>query len=322
MRLRPFKMPIRNMILWLLPILFTLPACPAQGQTRTADVAASSSTPAPIERSRWIPDEGGPEIRLDNLFISGSSLEGDQGGFSVYRLRTSMVYSHFTLGYTRRIYQWSNIDRLPFGDGRQAPWTAMHTLEAKAKYTGSITGPWRYYFSGELSSSFEEAPSPLALDLLWAVGYDYSPRLKVRVGAAMLLHEARTIMTPVAALKWWGGGKNPGASFFSVSVGLPETTLTWHYSPTWSYTLSILADSKVFRLKDDSLVQDKGYAETRDGVVGLMVNYSPRPNLTLSTGAGYAFLRQVKLYNEQGHERGSYDVDGTVVGRFLMAYRF
>ncbi|MBU2547987.1 MAG: hypothetical protein KKB20_06240 [Proteobacteria bacterium] len=267
-------------------------------------------------------EQGGTEVGLDTYLVGQAGLEGADGRYSMTRWRVSATHSHFTLGYTHRTFQWEDIGRLPFGNGRDDPWKDLHTVGLKAKYTGSISGPWRYYFSGEASSSFEDRVGSPSLDVLAAFGYNFSPRFKVRVGAAVLYHEVRVIAVPVAALKWWGGGKSAEEPLVSVSVGLPESTLTYHCSPELSFTASLLADSKVFRLSEHSPVFSEGFAETRDIITCLMVNYSPLPGLVLSGGLGYDFFRQMQLYDRHGDKQADYDVEGAWTGRLLIAYQF
>ena len=263
-----------------------------------------------------------PEIALDSIHVTRAGVDGGPGDYAMTRARVAVEFERFAVGYTRRAFSWYNVDRLPFGDGRQDPWETLHALEVQAKFKGDLWGNWRYYFSGELSSLFEKEFGPASLDMLAALGYDFSSRFKVRAGAAIFVHRVRTIVVPVFAFKWWAGGLNADKPLFSVSAGLPESTITYHYSDALTLTSFLLVDSKVFRLADDSIVQEGGFAETRDIIIGLRFNYSPFKNATISLGGGYDFFRELNIYDSDGHEQGSYDVQGAWSGRVRLGINF
>ena len=269
-----------------------------------------------------ISSDNGTLLEVDGMQIAPASLENKQGRYGMTRLRTAITYGSFTLGYTRREFQWQAVENLPFGNGRDDPWTGFNTLELKATRKGPVAGQWRYNFSAEVSSSFETELGSPSLDILAAGGYNFSPRFKVRFGLAMLLHEVRTVVVPLAALKWWGGGKSAEEPLFSVLAGLPETIVTYHWSPRLDIAASLLVDSKVSRLADDSVVAVQGFAETRDIVSGIRVRFKPTPAFTVSAGLGYDAFRRLTLHDREGDEIAEYDVDGGWAGRFTLDYRF
>jgi hypothetical protein len=287
-----------------------------------AESSDTPTPPSPLEQTEWSPPEGGPEIRIDGLYIAQADVEGGKGGYAMSRMRAAVTYTYFTFEYVNRTFFWDDADDPAFVDRGGDPWEDLHTLGLKGKFSGAIQGNWRYYFSGDVSSSFEKQFGSPSLDILAAAGYNFSPRFKFRAGAAFLWHEARTIVVPVAALKWWGGGESADEPLFSVDIGLPESTVTYHYSPELSFTGSFLADSKVFRLADTSAVVKKGYVETRDIVLALLVNYSPLPTVTLSAGLGYDFFREIQFYDSDGKDLDRFDVDGALAGRLFFAVRF
>ncbi|MEE8398085.1 MAG: hypothetical protein V3S89_03705 [Desulfobacterales bacterium] len=289
-------------------------------QESVPDGQPAAAVPTDGEGNAEYPD--GITLEQDSLTIGPAALSGNMGRYAFSRFQTTATYRYFTLGYTRRIFQWDNVGFLPFGNGRDDPFTGINTVSLKLKKKGPIAGRWRYYARGQISSSFEKKPGSPSLDVLAAMGYDFSSRFKVRVGAALLFHDVRTIVVPLAALKFWGGGKSADKPLFTISVGLPETTISYHHSPRWEFCGSLLADSTVADLANDSPVIANGFVETRDIVMSLLVRFSPTPSLTLAAGLGYDTLRRIKFYTPEGQKITDYEVKGALSGRLLLTVLF
>jgi len=304
----------------MIVFLVGLPGQP-NGWSRESGTSGQSIPVLPIKGNGR--ETGGSEVplELDVLTVGTAALSGDPGRYGYARIQAAATYSHITLGYAHRVFQWEAVGSLPFGNGRDDPLAGIETVSLKLKKKGPIAGQWRYHLSGEVSSSFEKQPVTPSLDILAALGYDFSPRFKVRVGAAAFLHEVRSVVVPLAAFKFWSS-RSVNGTFFTIDVGLPETTVSYHYSPRWEFSGSFLADSTVADLADGSPVSADGFVETRDIVMGLQARYRPVPFLTLTGGMGYDAFRRLRFYAPNGAKIGDYGVEGALSGRFVLTIRF
>ncbi len=306
---------------WIL-ILLASPTVPsdvwAQNSVSTRTPAAKESTKSNSGKTT----DHGLSLELDILTVGSAALSGSSGRFAFSRSQVDATFHNFTLGYALRVYEWDKVDLLPFGNGRDDPFTDIGTVALKYRKKGPLSGRWRYSASGEISSSFEKQPESPSLDILAAIGYDFSSRFKVRMGAALFLHEVRSAVVPLAAFKFWGGGKSADEPLFSIDVGLPETIVSYHHSPRWEFIGSFLADSTVSDLSDGNPTAGGGFVETRDIVIGLKVKYIPTLSAALSAGLGYDIFRRLRFYDPNGNEIADYDVDGALTGRLTIAFRF
>ena len=117
---------------------------------------------------------------------------------------------------------------------------------------------------------------------------------------------------PLAGVVYSPAGEGPGgpqAQGLRVALGFPESAVSYRFNPMLALRLSAALDAGIYQLADDSPASPDGYLEKWGFGTGLFLDVSPVRNLTVSVGGQYLFGRELNLYEDDGDEIDSYDVD-------------
>jgi hypothetical protein len=315
-----------TVIALLLCLIVLLASAPLSAQEEkkstdeTVDIAPDME-PEAIEEASWL---DGARTYLYSQYIADSNFSGYDGGYSVASANVGVGYKNFTLWYSRHVYSWNGIDRLPFGNGRDNPWDTLHTLGFYTRHSGRISGKWSYYVNGGVYSAFEEYVAAPTVIAGANIGYDLTPRITFRLGAVTFLHpRVRTFVLPVAGFTFNRSERRGIASKgFSFSLGLPETSVSYRFNPIVSTRIAGWIERNLYHLATGNTVQSNGYIEDYNLVSGVFLDLTPMEKLRVSIGVGYDFVRSITFYNRDGHERGSYDLDAAPSGSLRVDYRF
>lgn len=262
-----------------------------------------------------------PVIDVNTGWVGEADVSDGQGSFSFNHLQASLSYSYFSLSYTQHLYQWNDVHRLPFGNGVADPWETLHRLGLSARYNGRINQRWGYFVNGGLSFGYESSMDRPEFRFMGGAVFGWTPKLKIQLGFVLLNHSIRSLIMPVVGVRF-GEGRGADRSGWSGALGFPETQITYRFDPHVALKLAGFVDSRVYKLGDNSTVEEGGYLETRDYAGGLFLLYSPIPNMDASLGGGYIFKRDFLTYNDDGHKRGDYDIGLAPLVRFGVKYRF
>ena len=142
--------------------------------------------------------------------------------------------------------------------------------------------------------------------------------MRLRGGVGVSAHPIGVRAMPVAAADW-GNQRDLG---FSATVGMPETMLRYRTSDLFSFRLGGRMDGGTYRLADDSPVEREGYMKTSSVTLGGYIDVTPLDDLTLTLGAEYLTRREMTVYNSDGEEKDSYDVDDAPALFLRLRYGF
>lgn len=242
----------------------------------------------------------------------------DGGSVSVTEAGASLRYRWFGIDYLNRRYDWSDTASLPFGNGSD-PWEQLHMLRLRADISDQLGFGGLGWFAGAgLTAGWEEEMDDAwgisgSAGLSWAVG-----DVRLRGGVAASLHPVGTRLLPVAAADW-GNQRDMG---FSATVGIPETMLRYRTSDMFSFRAGGRMDGDTYRLADDSPVQREGYMKTSSLTLGGYIDITPLDDLTLTVGAEYLTRREMTMYDSDGDERRTYDLDDAPALFLRLRYGF
>ena len=247
--------------------------------------------------------------------VAGSGSDVSGAGFN---LRAS--YKDFFLSYERIQYSWSNVERLPFGNGRDDPWDDLNVLTLGYQHNGRINPKWMYFIGGGVSSSFEkEFDDSYSFRGFGGFTYIYSPKLQFTLGAGGVYHKVRSQGLPVVGITY-----NRGATEgLSAGLGFPLTFVAYHFNENWALKTRVVEfDLDIFRLADDSPVHPEGFLERQDLMADLGVEWTPMKALALYVGARYYFRRELTLYDKDGNNEREFDVDNAWGGVLRLSWKF
>jgi len=78
----------------------------------------------------------------------------------------------------------------------------------------------------------------------------------------------------------------------------------------------------LYRLADDSTVEGKGYLEDENLAVGLHLDIAISENSFINIGGQYNFEREFAIYDADGSDKSSHDIDGAFGGALRLSHTF
>ena len=252
-----------------------------------------------------------------------AKVEGERGGCAISEGGLSLDYANLNFSYARKSYDWDNPRELPFGNGREEPWNGFQAVGFGLRHFGVVNRKWRYFTGGGLSSAFEDGGSaPVSLRAFGGLTYVGRPGWQVSFGLGLSHHQLYTSLMPMIGLKWnRGDGPGGGGAGWSLSLGFPETSVAYRFSPAARLRLGLAFDRDLYRLADGNVASPGGYLESQDLMVGLYLDLIPGDRFRLTLGLQHLFGRELTLYDRDERELKTFDLDpapGAVVNLSFM----
>ena len=279
------------------------------------------STPlVEVARAEAEKPPAGPDLRITAGGAASAAVEGGDGEFSGTYAKAAATYRDFSLSYTRLDYSWGEIGDLPFGNGVDDPWEALHVLSLGYSHRGSINADWNYFIGSAVKSSFEEElEDSYGAGAFGGFTYLFSPTLRFTIGAGVAYHHISTTVLPVVGISW-NQGTPQG---FSIALGYPDTYLSYRFNSQWALRSRIVQfEQDVFRLADDSTVEKAGFLERQDLITDLGVEFTPTKQLRVILAARYYFERELTIHDNNDDWERTFDVDDAWGGVLSVNYRF
>ncbi len=268
------------------------------------------------------PEGADNRFRVQTFYTADADLDvaGNTGSLAVFGGQADLEFGWLRADYIYRQYEWSGVDRLPFGDGASDPWEELHKAAVGISHDDMWSETWGYFFAAEVSTAFEEEMDDSFGARGWG-GFIYRMpgwNLGFRLGALYDWNEVKSTVLPILGIAW----KNPGVKGFSAMVGIPLTAVTYRFSAQWAVQAGMAFDSDTFRLADDSPVSPEGYLETQDigGEIALL--YTLSETLRLRVAGGGFFDRSLTIYDPDGNNGEEYDIDPGAFGRVALSVAF
>lgn len=215
---------------------------------------------------------------------------------------------------------WSDLNKLPFGNGKDDPWKNLNALRLGYAYERTGKRKWGFFAALEANSLFEDDMGD-SLGLYGHLGINYTFRNKVtiRFGAFGQAHKVDQLVLPYVSVSFNLGAKK---GIFG-DVGFPRTMLGWRFAKSWALKLDAnLFSNDYYRLTSDSSVVRDGYVNMRNMYADLGMEFRPTTNLVIYGGVRYFFAREYNIYDKEGDGETTYDVDNGVGAVLNFDWRF
>lgn len=265
--------------------------------------------------------EGGFKVDVELSVISGADIEDSGTEIGVTKVDFSASYLCFTFDYGLSSYRWNDVNtKLPFGNGTDDPWDDLHNLSLGLRFAKSINDSWSYFALASLSSAFEEEmDDSFGCSFAGGIMYKSSPEWELRLGALLSYDEVDEFeVFPVGAILW----NQEAQTGWSAVLGLPQTYLRYKFTPGISSKLAFSFAQDLYRLADESTVEAKGYFKDEALVLGLHLDMAVSEDSLLSIGGEYIFAREFSIYDEDGSDKSSHDIDEAFGGMAKFSYTF
>lgn len=166
--------------------------------------------------------------QAQGVCLAPAALDGRAGTVSVARgqVEASLGNDLLTVGLALRrdAYQWDKIGRLPFGDGRSAPWETLNRIGLTATHCGALAEGWRYFATAGASASYEkEMDGSLGLNAAAGLLWQATPQWSLRLGAGGLWHAVRAYPYPVVGLTY----QSQDIAGLSAEFGFPASFVAY-----------------------------------------------------------------------------------------------
>lgn len=233
---------------------------------------------------------------------------------------TEISLSKLKIGYKYTSYQWSQPDRLPFGSGKDGPWTELHDISAGFHHSGMFNPEWGYFFGAGASSQFEKEISASYSGSGFAGLFYNVPewRLCIRVGGGASVNEVESEVMAMGGIEWNGFAETG----LSIALGIPDTHIAYRFTPESRIRLGLTMNKGLYRLADDSPVEKEGYLETERFGGFLEYELKPADFCKLSLGGAFFFDREYRLYDKDGNDERVYDLDDAGGGFASISFMF
>ncbi len=247
-------------------------------------------------------------------------LEKGKAKYNVTRSGLKATYSHFRFVYDRMDYKWDNseIAKLPFGNGSDKPWKALQKLEIGANFENNLNDKWSYSLDGAVFSAFEKDFGGYGGRVQAWAGYGFSPLLRLRFGARAYIYQFQAIAMPVLSLDYrWD--KQEG---FSAQIGVPDAHLRYGFNKYIALRLFGEYEQDLYRLADDSKVENEGYLQREGVMTGLVMDITPVKDLCISAGVIRSLAYTLTTYDKDGDNDKEYDNESAWGAIVTVNYAF
>lgn len=262
------------------------------------------------------------KLRLNGDFVSEASFKDDKGDMGRYSAGFRAQMSFLNFSYSMDNFTWKDKDKLPFGNGHDAPWKTLHRLRLGANYGGSLSKNWTW--SGGIfgTASYEkEMEDAFGGGARLGVGYQISKRWDVGFGVALFANSISTRVLPYLAGFKYNGKNDQGQGWF-LHLGFPGSEVGYAFSDNFALRAGVDTDSKFYRLANDSDVLEKGYVQLEGWQALFRVDYSPIRHLEITAGPTLHFNRNVTTYRHDGDKVTDEDLGNALGGMLQIRYKF
>ncbi len=234
----------------------------------------------------------------------------------------SATYLCFIFDYGLSSYRWDDVNsRLPFGNGSDDPWGELHKFVFGLRYKKPFNAYYSFFARARGLSAFEEEMNDsFGYDIAGGLIYEPSPEWELRLGALISYDEVDEFEAfPVVTILW----NQEAQAGWSAILGLPQSCLKYKFTPDVSSKVTFsFAQDLYYRLADDSIVEEKGYLKDENMVVGLHLDIVTSENSLFSISGQYNFEREFAVYDKNGSDKSSHDIDGAFGGALKLSYSF
>lgn len=265
---------------------------------------------------------GSGGIKFHSNFIAASNFaDGDSGSeVEIFSTGTSFSLYGLNIGYDYTSFTWDKANFLSFGNEKDDPWEGMHSISLGYDRSGMFDKNWGYFFNIGGASEFEKETenSFSAVGLAALVCNIPEWGMTFRIGGRTYYNPVETETLPIISIDW----NTRAGSGLSFSVGVP-TQVAYHFSPKTALSLGIsFGENGIYRLADNSTVEEKGYLEM-EGMGGkLAFTFAPFEACTVTLGGVTNFDREYTIYDKNGDNGRSYKLDDAAGGFASIGFEF
>ena len=233
------------------------------------------------------------KTEFDHLF--NSRIKGTDSRVSSSRFGIEGSYSYFTLAYDYTDYSWDRARDLGLSTTGRTPWTGLHRVSLRARRSFPLNQEWMFNLGGAISSYFEEETSDsFALRADFSFIRIFDNGWSAGFGAGGVYHPVTSRVLPLITIAY----APTGGQGLSARIGFPETNIGYGFNENLAAKAYLGYTARIYRLKNNSPVQDKGYFSDQAMKLGMEMELRPLQSMSIAFGPYYVMDRKWKVYDK------------------------
>ena len=212
--------------------------------------------------------------------------------------------------FKRLSFDWQHTGAFVLDTHGRNPWEDLHEASVVLNWGGPITKRISYLVLGGLTSGYEDQTDDSFYGMAGGMFLlSLSSNWSASAGAILSHHPKVSThfdFTPVLGVAWRAEASNG----LSVSLGLPTTEIAWVFHPGTRLVLDFSSfEGGLYRLADHNPLRPEGYVEFDNSSLALRFETLLGNRLGLSLSVGQALNRKFKLYDANGKNEKTYDIE-------------
>jgi opacity protein-like surface antigen len=233
------------------------------------------------------------KTEFDHLFNSG--IRGTDSRVSSSRFGFEGTYSYFTLAYDYTDYSWDRAGDSGLSPTGRTPWTGLHRVSLRARKNFFLNQEWMFNLGGAIGSYFEkEMSDSFALRADFSFIRIFNNGWSAGFGAGGVYHPVTSRVLPLITI----GYAPTGDQGLSARIGFPETNVRYGFNENLAAKAYLGYTARIYRLRNNSPVQEKGYFRDQGLRFGLEMELRPVQSMSVSFGPYYVLERKWRVYDK------------------------
>ncbi|MGM0570232.1 hypothetical protein [Marinobacter sp.] len=251
--------------------------------------------------------------------VGRADVDDTDASFGFTEYAASLSWQFLLLDLDHRRSDWRSGSELGSASRRE-PWGELTRIAPGLQYYGELDDRWGLWLQMSAIAGFEDDVSSRSWTLNPQVVGLYMPRddLNVFAGMGSLYHPVDSTLYPVLGVTWNRGTQDG----FSGTLGLPETTLRYHFNERLAVKADVQRDIRTYRLSDGNPTAPSGYLHTDEVTPGIHLEYFPAEALQVTMGVRRFMGRSITIYSREERRLADHDVDDAWSFRLEMEYGF
>jgi hypothetical protein len=234
-------------------------------------------------------------LKTEYDYLFNSTIKGTDTKVSSSRIGVEGSYSYFTLAYDYTDYSWDRHRDSGLSDTGKTPWTGLHRVSLRARRNFSLNQEWMLNLGGAIGSYFEQEMSDsFALRADFSFVRIFDNGWSAGFGAGGVYHPVTSRVLPLITI----GYAPYGDRGLSARIGFPETNIRYGFNENLAAKAYLGYTARIYRLKDNSPVQDKGYFSDQAMKLGMEMELRPVKSMSFAFGPYYLVDRKWKVYDK------------------------
>jgi hypothetical protein len=285
---------------------------------------AELDEPSPVTEEAAVAGETVPleacdeESCLGGIFISGgcvgsSNMKDREAAYAVDGVEVGVSLGPVSSSFKTLAYSWDKPELFPGNGTNRDPWERLNEITVMLTGGGAITDRLQYSLLGGITSGYEEEMDDSYCYFAGGYGiYTLTPDWDIMAGAIYSRYQKVDTdldVIPVVGVSWNATTTNG----LSISLGVPTTEISWHFNEKTSLSLDMSSfEGGVYRLADDNPIRKKGYVEFESSTYSLRLDTMLGSRIQLSSALFQSVARDIRLYDAEGKNRVTHEVDNNV----------